>query len=101
MGRRIKHVRLGDGHARARTLEAQLDTKMVEGRKRCTQHRRRGPIATQLFHLLFARGSRESEFHERLTEVGSQCGASFRSGSHSVRLAPVALPALPRASIEY
>ena len=87
MGRGIKHVRLGGRHARARTFEALIDTKMVEGRKRCTQHRRRGPIATQLFHLLLARGSRESEFHEWLTEVDRNMGlvsglARTPCGSH-------------------
>src|SRR5215472_11385743 len=60
---------------------------MVDGRKCGTQRRRRGPIATQLFHLLFAGGSRGSEFHIRLTEVGSRLGlgsglARTPCGSH-------------------
>jgi hypothetical protein len=71
-GRWIENVRLGSRCAGSRPAEAQLDAKMLDCRKHCAQHPRRGTIATQLVHSPLARGAGGSEFHGQYPGVESQ-----------------------------
>src|ERR1700739_507719 len=49
---------------------------MLEGGKRCAQHLRGRPIATQLIHSLLAPGRGGSELHRPLSEGGSLAAAA-------------------------
>jgi hypothetical protein len=90
-GRRIQHMRLRGRYASSRPLEAQLDAKVLERRKRRAQRLRGRPIATQLVHSPLASGSGWSELHG--PRSGSGC-CQRRGESSTCQPASVLSPAL-------